>query len=531
MSLVKFVLFITFSWTHFSKCYVVMSTSAKELRGFHEVDFVTSGKLKTSLFNKVSSPIRQSLRNRIRLQVISLKSLSSVLKSIFLPSGYPESVPPEYTQFQIWNLIQDLCSYLRGIMATRAILEGLGVGRADMTSVQATLNWVIRDGASMFGGLVFTAFSSANFGQNSKSWRLFADYINNIGITIDLVAPLSRKYFVHLICLSSICKALCGVAAGASNAVISEHWGSKSGNIAEVNSKNGAQHTAVSLLGLMLSIPFTKFASKLPTTTWTVYSILTLIHMVSNYRAVRCLRLRSINLDRVVILMKSYINIFFELLLQQHQQQKLIATKPHIELKDMSLSTTSSNSSNNSNNNWLNNEILNKLKEKNYLFSLQYVASVEPILSLLIPNIRENNKLSTRFCQTPIKLWVSPSQLVDTLSNANTNTSKLEYSMKLAQSLSMRYIIIEHYQQLLVCFSDDCTSYDQIKGFFEACFRAKCYEQNILLPGDNNNNSNNIFNDIITQHFELFIKILNENNWDFDRILLRPQHARAYSLI
>ena len=213
--------------------------------GFHEVDYVSARKLKTSYLNsdhKEYDSKRKSYQKlfdgvKTKLSTISLISITNGFKNVYLPSGYPSSVPPEYTQFQIWNVIQDLCSYLRGIMATRAIIEGFGVGRSDITSVQATLNWVIRDGASMLGGLIFTALSSGTFGQNSKSWRLFADYINNVGITIDLLAPMSRKYFLHLICLSSLCKALCGIAAGASNSVISEHWGSLHGNIAEVNSK------------------------------------------------------------------------------------------------------------------------------------------------------------------------------------------------------------------------------------------------------------------------------------------------------
>lgn len=83
----------------------------------------------------------------------------------------------------------------------------------------------------MIGGLLFTTFSSANFGQNAKSWRLFADYINNVGITLDLLAPLSAKLFLPLICLSSVFKSLCGIAAGAAGAVISEHWGSLYGEL------------------------------------------------------------------------------------------------------------------------------------------------------------------------------------------------------------------------------------------------------------------------------------------------------------
>ncbi len=48
-----------------------------------------------------------------------------LLRSVFLPVGWPGSVAPEYLRFQAWNVIQDLSTYLRGILATKAILEGV----------------------------------------------------------------------------------------------------------------------------------------------------------------------------------------------------------------------------------------------------------------------------------------------------------------------------------------------------------------------------------------------------------------------
>lgn len=34
----------------------------------------------------------------------------------------------EYLAYQGWDTVQALCSYLRGILTTKAILEGSGVG-------------------------------------------------------------------------------------------------------------------------------------------------------------------------------------------------------------------------------------------------------------------------------------------------------------------------------------------------------------------------------------------------------------------
>jgi hypothetical protein len=42
-----------------------------------------------------------------------------LLRSVFLPVGWPGSVAPEYLRFQAWNVIQDLSTYLRGILATK----------------------------------------------------------------------------------------------------------------------------------------------------------------------------------------------------------------------------------------------------------------------------------------------------------------------------------------------------------------------------------------------------------------------------
>ena len=71
--------------------------------------------------------------------------------SAFMPVGYPSSVAPEYFEFQCWDTTQAMCSYLRGILATQAILQGVGVGNREATALAATLQWILRDGVSMLG--------------------------------------------------------------------------------------------------------------------------------------------------------------------------------------------------------------------------------------------------------------------------------------------------------------------------------------------------------------------------------------------
>ena len=37
--------------------------------------------------------------------------------------------------------------------------------------------------------------------------------MNNVGLTLDIIAPAFPGCFIYLICFANVCKAMCGVAA------------------------------------------------------------------------------------------------------------------------------------------------------------------------------------------------------------------------------------------------------------------------------------------------------------------------------
>lgn len=45
------------------------------------------------------------------------------VRAAFLPEGFPESVSDDYLEFQCWDTAQGMCSYVRGSLTTRALLE------------------------------------------------------------------------------------------------------------------------------------------------------------------------------------------------------------------------------------------------------------------------------------------------------------------------------------------------------------------------------------------------------------------------
>lgn len=239
-------------------------------------------------------------QRRNKLEFMKLSHLKSVIRSTFLPIGYPVKTPPGYLSFSIWSWIQDLSTQLRAILATQKVLEGVGVGRDGATALSATLNFILRDGCGSASTLLFTALKAEKFRVDVKKWRLFADIMNDIGITLEVVATLFRReLFLPMICVGNMFKAICGVAAGACNAKINLFW-SKGSDISDINAKFGAQHTVTGSLGLVFAAIFAKYVSSIRSSSLLIlYILLTTIHVYANIRCMRLVSFDYLNTDRL----------------------------------------------------------------------------------------------------------------------------------------------------------------------------------------------------------------------------------------
>ena len=260
-----------------------------------------------------SSSGHRRLLSDVRLSSKRSRGGAGLFKQGVLPSGFPHSVPPEYLDYQVANLIQDGCSYIRGVMSMGRVFEGLGVGLDGASgAAAAAVTIATRDGLSMVGSLAFSSYFKSFFTQNTKSWRLFADLLNNVALAVEIVAPAFPRYFVALLCLSALFRACVGVAAGSTGVVIANHWGEKSSNTAEVSAVNGNQHTLVSLSCLAVTFLINRATevgviSINPRLLAGSFVALTLLHIAANVRAMRLLALRTLNVSRVKLLARSFI--------------------------------------------------------------------------------------------------------------------------------------------------------------------------------------------------------------------------------
>ncbi|CAN1823659.1 Protein root UVB sensitive 3 [Linum perenne] len=210
----------------------------------------------------------------------------------FVPEGFPSSVTPDYVPFQVWDSLQ-------------ALLSAIGVGEKSATVIGATFQWFLRDLTGMVGGILFTFYQGSSLDSNAKMWRLVADLMNDLGMLMDLVSPLFPSAFIFVVCLGSISRSFTGVASGATRAALTQHFALQN-NAADISAKEGSQETMATMVGMALGMLVARVTTGYPFAIWLCFLSLTVFHMYANYRAVCCLALNSLNMERSSILLQHF---------------------------------------------------------------------------------------------------------------------------------------------------------------------------------------------------------------------------------
>ncbi|KAA0064767.1 protein root UVB sensitive 3 isoform X1 [Cucumis melo var. makuwa] len=220
--------------------------------------------------------------------------------------GFPSSVTPDYVPFQIWDSLQGLSTYIRTMLSTQALLSAIGVGEQSATVIGATFQWFLRDLTGMLGGILFTFYQGSNLDSNAKMWRLVADFMNDLGMLMDLVSPLFPSAFMLIVCLGSLSRSFTGVASGATRAALTQHFALQN-NAADISAKEGSQETVATMIGMAIGMLLARITMGCPLAIWLSFLSLTLFHMYANYKAVCCLSLTSLNPQRCSIALQHYI--------------------------------------------------------------------------------------------------------------------------------------------------------------------------------------------------------------------------------
>ncbi|CAH8858342.1 unnamed protein product [Trichobilharzia szidati] len=230
----------------------------------------------------------------------------ATFKKFFLPVGYPSSVSEDYLEYQIWDTIQAFASSITGALASQAVLVGVGVGNSSATILGATFTWMFKDGAGMIGRIVFAGYQGSNLDCDCKFWRFVADILNDCALFLELISPLSDYMFTPILCLANILKSLVGVAGSATRAAIVQHQAIDN-NLADVSAKDGSQETLSNLMAWFLNFILLYLVTGNQFLIWLSFFICTSLHLYSNYRAVKCLKMKTFNRTRFHIAVQPWL--------------------------------------------------------------------------------------------------------------------------------------------------------------------------------------------------------------------------------
>ncbi|KAL3995165.1 Vitamin B6 photo-protection and homoeostasis family protein [Acanthocheilonema viteae] len=230
----------------------------------------------------------------------------SLFRDIFMPRGYPQSVSADYLNYQIWDTIQAFASSMNSTLATEAVLRGVGVGNETASTIAAAIAWLLKDGIGMLARILFAWLYSPCLDADCKQWRLIADCFNDLAFCLDLTTPIFPDFFMPIICLSSVVRAIVGVAGGATRTTVINHQ-AISDNVGDVAAKDGSQETLINVFALLCSLLLLPVVSGNVLCIWLLFCLFTFIHLYGNYRAVKSLQFKTLNQSLLRIIVKNYI--------------------------------------------------------------------------------------------------------------------------------------------------------------------------------------------------------------------------------
>ncbi|KAL4779104.1 vitamin B6 photo-protection and homoeostasis-domain-containing protein [Aspergillus varians] len=238
----------------------------------------------------------------------SLSSLRSLLIDVFLPAGYPHSVSDDYVSYQIFDSLQAFSSSIAGLLASRAVLQGVGVGNANASPTSALLLQILQDTSGRIATILFAHRVGTALEPECKMYRFAADIFNDLAMVLDCLSPMIPAGVSRVTILSAagVLRALCGVAGGSSKASLSAHF-AKWGNLAEVNAKDSSQETVISLIGMLVGSLVVSHITSL-TGTWFILILLLTLHLSLNYAAVRSVQMTTLNRQRANIVFSTLLS-------------------------------------------------------------------------------------------------------------------------------------------------------------------------------------------------------------------------------
>ncbi|EFA85450.1 DUF647 family protein [Heterostelium album PN500] len=182
-----------------------------------------------------------SVNNGVGVGVGSLsEKLYETFKTLFLPSGYPESVSQDYASYQRWIFVQNTLGSVTYMLSTHALLTSVGVGLSASLPFSAAISWVLKDGLGASALVLFASKYSTSLDFDLKRFKFRGDFLHNFGVFLETCTPFLPGYFLLMASISNLAKGIAGLIYGSTRASLHKSFALKE-NIGDITAKYQSQ--------------------------------------------------------------------------------------------------------------------------------------------------------------------------------------------------------------------------------------------------------------------------------------------------
>ncbi|RLN26381.1 hypothetical protein BBJ28_00002328 [Nothophytophthora sp. Chile5] len=220
-----------------------------------------------------------------------------VMWDLFLPKDARSSLTKDYFPYAKWSFVGSVVSCAAGVLSMQSLLYAIGLGAGSIPTA-AAVNWVLKDGLGQFGGVLFASMVNNRYDADPKRWRIASSVALDISVLGEILTPLAPGSFLAVASLANVAKNVAWLSASATRAGFHNSFAVKE-NLADVTAKSGSQAIASSIVGTGLGIAISQWTGASTVHVVAAFSVLSALHMMSTYRSVACVQLRTLNCQRL----------------------------------------------------------------------------------------------------------------------------------------------------------------------------------------------------------------------------------------
>lgn len=224
--------------------------------------------------------------------------------TLLLPEGFPESVTSDYLEYALWRGVQGVAAQISGVLATQALLYAVGLGKGAIPTA-AAVNWVLKDGIGYLSKILLSNYGR-HFDVNPKSWRLFADLLENAAYGLEILTPAFPHLFVPIGAVAGAGRSAASLIQAATRSCFYAGFAAQR-NFAEVIAKGEAQGMVSKAIGIMLGIALANCTRSSTSLALASFGVATWIHMFCNLKSYHSIQLRTLNPYRASLVFSEYL--------------------------------------------------------------------------------------------------------------------------------------------------------------------------------------------------------------------------------